>query len=287
MIVEKYFLEHFDELSPEKQFHFASHHKNWFNSDYFNEYFKENILDTDLRPILENNDFSNVNNLTLRQPFFEKYDHIFAIEAALFRVNYLLHEFNIDVRSDFRNLLKQKGLLDLHALSNRLIDDIEALITLSTWAGNLICLTENLYPRNIDVYSLLAEKTMDAKGLPILLIYFYTHLMICDTGFLVREIPKEHHEIYRALLDRAGKWIEEDPDSFTLDVRLEFLVCAKMINAEYPQIASVLKKECDACLIENSFLVDPRNPRKNTLDTAEHRNMLYIMSGLDRGDFSL
>ena len=73
MSVRDYYYQHFDDLESYDKFHFASRIKNFSKSHDFDDYFKTNILDQDLASIFSNNDYSKINHIEARKPYFEKY----------------------------------------------------------------------------------------------------------------------------------------------------------------------------------------------------------------------
>lgn len=280
MSVREYYCQHFAELNPDKQFHFATRIKNFFHSDEFQDYFASYIPSQDLASILRDNDYSRVNQLPLRQPYFEKYDRLYAIEAALFRVHHLLKEYNLDLRPQFTKLV---SLDTLYQLADQLLADSGAIAVLSTWAVNTICLTEELFPRNKNVIRSLARQALalpDDATSPLLLIYLYTHIVLCDTDFYTR--PVRELGLACNMLDRCAQIIDRHFTELTLDVRLEFLVCAALTGVTYPEIRTKVARECRQTLAQHPYLKDPRHPSyRHSLNAAEHCNVLYIMSGLD------
>jgi hypothetical protein len=73
--------------------------------------------------------------------------------------------------------------------------------------------------------------------------------------------------------------IEKKYDSVSLDMKFEFLVCAKMVGY-VARLEEKIREEAKANL--DGYVRDPAAAeRLNTLSGAEHRNVLYIMSGLD------
>lgn len=283
MSVRNYYYQHFSELSPDKQFHFATRIKNYFHSDDFRDFFANYTPSQDLAAILADNDYSHVNRADLRRPYFEKYDHLYGIEAALFRVNHLLNEYNIDLRDQ---LIELVPLQSLYNLADQLLADDDAILALSTWAVNVICLTEVLYPRDRNVVQTLAEKALQlgrsssSASDPLLLIYLYTHIILCDSNFYTRPISET--TLAQKMLDRCAQLIEQHFSDLILDVRIEFLVCANMSGVDYPDLRARIAAECAANLQDNPYLIDLRRPQSYyTLNGAEHTNVLYIMSGLD------
>lgn len=282
MSVRDFYYQHFQDLTPDKQFHFATRIKNYFHSDDFAEYFQHNMPSTNLRQLLQDNDFSRVRHLEARRPFFEKYDHVFAIEATLFRIHHLLNEYGIDLRPEFIKLLP---LDQLYALSDALLADNEAILVLSTWAVNVICLTEHLFPRGHNVVHALGEKAFklepEAHDIdPALLIYLYTHIILCDSNFYTRPISEVG--LAHKMLDRCAAIIEQNFDTLFLDPRLEFLVCSDMAQVNFSSLRLRIADECRQILQHNPYLISFRRPKTyHTLDKAEHMNVLFIMSGLD------
>ena len=280
--VRDYYYAHFPELLPDKQFHFATRIKNYFKTDDFSWFFASYTPSQDLSALLADNDFYHVNQLAARRPYFEKYVGLYGIDAALFRVNHLLNEYHIDLRAEFLNLVPAARL---YALADALLADDGALTTLSTWAVNVICLTETLFPRGRNVGRALAARALDLETRtpnldPLLLIYLYTHIILCDTNFYTR--PVSELDLSKQMLDRCAAIIEQNFDQLILDVRIEFLVCANLVGVDYPALRARIAAECQENLAEHPFLVDSRRPASyHTLDGAEHTNVLFIMSGLD------
>ena len=298
MTVRDYYTKHFNELTPETQLHFATRLKNWYKTAEFDDFLEENEPSSDLDEIFHNNN-STSNNLELRKPYLEKYKGILGIEATLCRVNHMLNEYQKDVRRDLQALISKE---DLYDLSDRLLSDDAALVTLSTYAVNTICLTEILFPRQIDVFALLAQKALHFSGDPTLLTYLATHILICDTAFYHRPITSANLPIYQSLLVKYVKLISQNLTPIPLDAKLEFLVVSKLVNsaknpsvnavkdhpATWPQaatgffpLAAKIQLECKASLQKSPYLIDPRMPHKADLSSSEYRNTLYILSGLD------
>ncbi len=280
MTVREYYYQHFNELNQDKKFHFATRIKNYFKCDDFREYFASYMPSQDLAALLADNGYSQVVQFALRKPFFEKYPKLYGIEAALFRVNHLLNEYGVDLRAHFIELVPKS---DLYTLADALLSDDEAIQTLSTWAVNVICLTEILFPRGHNVIADLAQKVLKfdtQKADALLLIYLYTHIILCDSDFYTR--PVTEIELSRQLLDRAAEIIGQNFDSLTLDVRIEFLVCANMVGVDYPELRQQIATECQEILATHPYIIDRRRPKaRHTLNGAEHTNVLFIMSGLD------
>lgn len=287
MSVKDYYYSHFSELNPDKQFHFATRMKNYFKVHDFDDYLKNNQPSTNIAEIISNNDYSMVNNLALRRPFFEKYQGLFGIEAALFRVHHLLAEYAIDTRDDF---LKKCPKEKLYKLTDDLLNDTEAFKTLSTWVVNTVYLTEELFPRGINVAQRLSEMALEldpSSTDPTLLAYLYTHIILCESGFYTKELKNsENLELMKELLHRCSLVVDEHIDTISLDACVEFLVCCNMIGVDYPELRGKIAAICDEFKKDSPYLINYRRDKTpgsyyHTLNGAEHINALYIMSGLD------
>ena len=288
MTVKEYYYQHFNELSPDKKFHFATRMKNYFRIHDFDEYLKSNRPDLELAPILNNNDFSRVSNYELRKPFFEKYAGLYGVEAALFRLHHLMAEYNIDIRDDFVKLYPKEKLF---ALSDALMKDKKALEVLSTWAINTIYLTEELFPRGKNVIKELGEwaLTLDINQCnPTLLSYLYTHIFLCETGFYSKDVAKSKNlYLLEKMLKKCADVNLKNIDSISLDASIEFLVCSNMAKIDFPDVRAKIAKICKDFQKDTPYLINYRrattpNSHLCTIDGAEHINVLYIMSGLDK-----
>lgn len=287
MSVKNYYYSHFLELTPEKQFHFATRIKNYFKVHDFDEYLKDNCPSTDIEAVISDNDYSKVNNLELRKPFFEKYQGLYGIEAALFRVHHLLVEYGIDIRDDFLRVCPADKLYEL---SDNLLQDKEAFKILSTWVVNTTYLTEELFPRGINVIQILSEMALDLdpdSTEPTLLSYLYTHIILCESGFYTKELKNsENLELMKQLLEKDSLVITKNIDTISLDACVEFLVCCNMTGVEYPELRDKIATICDEFKKDSPYLINYRRDKTpgsyfHTLNGAEHINVLYIMSGLD------
>lgn len=275
MTIREYYKSHFDELSEKKKYHFAVRLKCCFSDDFFKNYLEENKPKINIAKILKNNDYRDVNYYESRKPFFEKYDGIYALEVALVQTLMLLCEYGDDLREE---LLKEFGGIEkLYKLVDDLIQDEEAFFALSTFAVNVISLTEELFPRGNDIYKIMLERALSSEQNEKS-IYLYTHIMLCESKFYHAPIFN-HKELYLRAMKNCDKIIAENFGNISLDMKFEFLVCAKMIGYIAATKESI---RIEAEGNKKGFIIDPRKPeRLNTIDGAEHRNVLFVMSGLD------
>lgn len=284
MSVRDYYFEHFDELTPEKQFHFATRMKNFLRVCDFDKWLSENQPDTELKPIISNNDYSGVAQFAIRKPFFEKYPDLYGVEAALFRVHHLMKEYDVDIRGEFLKLYPKERL---YRLSDDLLNDSEALRALSTWAVNTVYLTEELFPREQGSTDRLVNWTLSLDSFsmePSLYVYLCTHILICESEFYTKTV--ERTSKLQELMNSCREVILKNIDTISLDAAVEFLVCSKMIEIEFEDVKKKINDICQDYLKNSPYLINYRrdkNPESyyHTLNGAEHINSLYIMSGLD------
>lgn len=272
------YIERFSELSEVKRFHFATRLKNHQKSAVFNDYLQENIPTCNLAEILQNNDYSKVNFYESRKEFFEKYDRLYSLEAALFRVNHLKNEYGIDIREELTELYPKQ---DIYRLCDNLLKDESALKELSTFAVNVICLSEQLYPREDDVIGQLCDFVLSGSASEgQAMVYFVTHIILCSTNFYTQSVPEKYIVQFCAMLSKCESYILENFAKTSLDAKLEYLVCVQIVNAN-TSLEDVIREECEDCMSPEGFLLDWRRPaRLNNLEGAEHRNALFVMSGL-------
>jgi len=283
MSVRDYYLEHFDELPLEKQKHFATRIKYWFKDSRFDDFLAANEPSHDLAAVLANNDYSGVNNLEARRPFFEKYPELYGLEACLFRINRLLIEYDVDLREDFLKIFSLDKLADL---CHKLLHDYEAMITLSTYAVNVVGLSINLfgdriygldnrYDRLTRIYAQSLQQKADY-------IYAYTHIILCMSDYYTKEITGHYLQLAEIIMDHTEPIIKDYYNDISLDMKLEYLVCAEMTHRRNEELRQKIDAECRAARENSPYVIDTRKSEKyNTLSGAEHRNVLYIMSGLD------
>lgn len=272
------YVERFSELSEVKRFHFATRLKNYQGAPDFDDYLQNNIPTSDLAKIFENNDYTEVNFYENRKEFFEKYDRLYPLEAALFRVNHLKNEYDIDIREELTKLYPKE---QIYKLCDELLLDKSALKELSTYAVNVICLSEQLYPRESNVVERLCDFVLsDGAGEGQAMVYFVTHIILCSTSFYTQSAPEQYLPKFRAMLAKCEDYVLENFATMSLDVKLEYLVCVQITDAN-TSLEDAIREECEGSMSPEGYLLDDRRPaRLNNLDGAEHRNALFVMSGL-------
>ncbi|MDX2776533.1 hypothetical protein PV379_04170 [Streptomyces caniscabiei] len=295
-IIADYYKNHFSELSTEKQFHFATRLSAW-NQDAFCLGVLEQRTDithggdmqaikTDLKALLINPPTAKINAAKSRERYFVKYPDLRGRMLALFRVRHLLVHYAIDARPVLLELCPLKELTDLSAA---LMNDELAVKTLSTYAINYIYLVHSILFEKDTAPSKIAELAYEAGNSYDLsspeqiqlLIYLYTHCIIGETNFYVREIAR-HTTTYHAMLERLEAVIQDSYDVINLDNKLEFLVCCRIMG-HATNLFEKIDRECRASLSpEGTFVIDTHNSykqsNKTSFNDSEHRNVLLVMS---------
>ncbi len=296
--VRQYYLDNFSALPPDKQFHFATRLSAWSqDADCLQllEQLKPNIMPPDtpvkdvLQGIITNLPETPINAHKARAPFFAKYPDLRGLMLALFRVRHMLYVYGFDARQVLADI---KPYDELHALSQALIQDEEAMRTLSTYAINYIYLVEHiLYDVhsgiiNLDVlYKLGGAYDTEDKDQILLLIYLYTHCIIGETNYYQRAVARARKNGYMRMLLRLEDLLKQHFKDVNLDNKLEFLVCCRILGHDTP-LSGTIHSECRSSVSPaGNFLIDTVNDAgqasKTSFASSEHRNVLFIMSATD------
>jgi hypothetical protein len=115
-------------------------------------------------------------------------------------------------------------------------------------------------------------------------VYYLTHAIIGATDFYAKKIAPTDRLYYTQFLQRAEEIISTNYVSLKLDIKLEFLVCCRIVGyASF--LSSIIESECVVSLGNDGFLIDLYNIKRwktpTTLAASEHRNVLYLLSQLD------
>ncbi len=292
-----YYLENFSRLSPADQFHFATRTAAWLGLPETQKELTK--LRSYIVPALDSHEsyvkmfremvgtpaHTKINAAMLRAPYFEKYTPLYGIELAIFRLHWLQNVYQIDARQAF---LEAIDIPRLRTIERGLLADPEAVRALSTYAINFIylfhidILQDTQIPRAF-FYDLGKEyDTTDPEQLQ-LLIYLYTHCILCETHFYTKAIAPEYMGMYLDMLRVVEDEIDTHFDDIHLDNKVEFLVCCQI--CDYPtRLADRITAECEQSISKDgTFIVDTLNntpqTHRRSFETSEHRNVLYIMSG--------
>lgn len=276
-------------LPADKQLHVASRLYQWSNDKEFEQRLLGTIRATkppsdaatvqQLQLCLQSvaNNSSAINSFDTRQQYFEKYPSLYGIELALFQVRNWLFLYNIDTRKTLQTL---GGFSEYPVLSSKLANDTQALSALSTYAVNLLYLGKRLIEQDesqIFTQAVWGEILHNPAASDTLKVYFLTHCIIGETLFYARPIPTPGLATYR-------QWLREleaelgTTERLSLDAQFELLVAHKLCGST-SVFAERIAQAASAAFDPNlGFIVDTSKPDKNTLETAEHRNILYVLA---------
>jgi len=197
--------------------------------------------------------------------------------------------YGVDCRELFYQLFAQKDVLRLR---DDLLKDTEALSILSTHAINFLYLLERCINQRDDTLPLAhflevgktAYNRSDKLHLQLLL-YLYTHCIIGDARFYYRALPARHAPVYTAMLQELEALIGQHYEDINLDNKFEFLVCCKIAGFTSGHEERIFDEASRSQSPDGVFLVDRfnNNPQAGniSLDTSEHRNVLFIMANRD------
>lgn len=227
----------------------------------------------------------------LRYPYSKKYPRLKKYLSLLLKNIFANTIYQQDLRPIIIDLVSDQDFLNLY---HQLIKDEKAIQAFSTSAINYFYslryyLRKTDYKPDFDPQRFLkiAKQIDHQKNRTklALKIYLLTHCIIGESYFYSRAII-DKKETYLQIIKELEKLIKENFLNISLDNKLEFLVCANILNYD-----SILKKpinkEAEKSLSNlGNFLVDQHNTYtkelgtkiKNNFIKAEHRNVLYLIS---------
>lgn len=305
-LVREYFDTNMHGLSREKRFHYAYRMymktgdeqylevldslRSWNlpqTSEERKNYFQKVLSDTD----------SIVRHQELRKDALSKYSFVVPVMSAILRVLYEDTLYQNDTRLELRESIDQMIGIDVLAQkSTALLNDTESLFALSTYGINVLYLLEYLFENDdrftVDRRTLISQwletekvySEHDNEAWAYLSGYYLTHCIIGETLFYRKEIDAEIKALYSEAVQRIDVILQEQFELFSLDIKCEVLLCAQMLGYELNSSEQILE-ECEKSLSPiGNFIIDRynKNSERKLYDfwTAEHRNILYIMSTL-------
>lgn len=297
--IKRYYLDNISSLPVSKGFHFASRLYLW-NQDH-----SAKQITLDLKPSMLQNKtpeatvahlraisagaggHESVNAKQIRAEYTEKYSFLRRVMPML----YYMHWSNVIYGEPIDHLFDE--VLDrseAESLMEQLLNDPRGTAVLSTHAVNFFYLYSHYIKKSeasehiayiTDIY----ERSYDDNVLIELQLklYLVTHAIIGETLFYSRGIRPDLIPIYTDLCRSLDKLITDRFIDINLDNKLEFLVCSKICGYE-PSSKDRVNQEAEASISKNgTFLVDQHNNNPqllhDSLKGAEHKSVLYIMSG--------
>ncbi len=222
--------------------------------------------------------------LKSKYPFVKKYSEVLAI----YFFAKVLYGLNI---SDL--IKKYIDTNELKTLALEVLTDKEAIANASTTVVNFLYFTRN-YLRDqgeeinlqsdyffkivLDLLPGSDEETLDKK------LYLLTHTLIGESEFYSKKmtLDKNTNDILKYLENS----IQNNFFIFTLDMKLEFLVCCKMYGYD-TFLEPIILNEAETSLgTLGNYLVDRCYYKDgkvgDNLYNAEHRSVLYLMARTNR-----
>lgn len=281
------------ELSVSKRFHFLSRLHLWsgkklygdelasLKADWFDQekYFERARMVSSIMPQ------ERLRGRAYRRSASLRYYKIFPYNRIFFRALFLDTIFGDTASQELVDVL-DRG--DLELLYQNLLSDTEAVATLSTPAVNFLCHYGRVRGRRVPADFFLEVgkvplSTLSTHDAREALLYMYTHAVIGASLFYASRPPEEDMSVYEEMMRNAEVLITEHFDSISLDIKCEFLVCAKMLGYTTPLFEKIGNEVLDSKSALGTYIVDVHNEnRRKTFDTSfqrsEHRNVLAIMA---------
>lgn len=293
--IQEYYLSRINELSETHAFHFLSRIFLWTGSEQAKaglETYKVNYsleaLPRRMQEIQERYEHVNAHATGrfagMRQPIYQKYPKLLYYQAWLFHVLTARTVYGIDLSEEFFRLVDTDVLIQY---GEELMKDSRGFAVLSTNAVHYAYLVEQVVKGQdvpvavIDRILKHSEELNEADPMEVSLkIYLLTHMIIGETRYYAENIKRP--EIYVPLLAQIEALIEKNFEDISLDIKFEFLVCARLCGVAV-DLEKRIEEEATQSLSSNGmYLVDTLNTRAKkegpTINSREHANILYIMA---------
>lgn len=198
--------------------------------------------------------------------------------------------YNFDITELVQKYIKTS---DLQELFDVVKNDKEVIATTTTTCVNFLYFTK-FYLKSLGIslelngkyfLDIAKEKlvennksTLDTK------IYLLTHTLLGESEFYSKKMNLEDWS--KEILDYLEQAISENYFNCKLDMKLEFLVCAKLYNFQ-SKLENIILNEADNSLGQmGNYLLDQdtKNDKRvgENVYYAEHRSVLYLMCNLSR-----
>jgi len=299
--VQQYYQNNVPFLPKEKQFHFYSRLYLWSKKSTWNEeveryrswfvWSKENISKSINETYARRDSLSKklVNHKEYRVSYAQQYPLLGFFNHTLFKALFIYTIFNYDIREEIKS---HKLFVQIHEYHKKLLQDNEAIFSLSTHAINFLYLYAFLFSDKFSITDKLITKlfSIAQKGLLkektntiLSRNYLLTHCIIGESLFYSQEISSDRNILYEKFIRELENDIRKNYTITTLDQKFEFLVCAKLLHYSSALEEVIFQEAKNSISPHGSYLVDTLNThhtsflRKN-LTNSEHRNVLYLMA---------
>lgn len=292
---------------PVEQFHYASRlwlwkgdpwarqvldgKKNWYIGDTPEE--TRAIL---ARIVSKKKEPLSVNqNKKYRKEYFEKYRLLPVYNALLFKVIFSDSIYSYDIRPYVRELVSDADFLKLFG---EIIADRDAIRVLSTHAINFFYLLKNYFASSLSLsasvlvdtdeilelagtYDDLIERQILTKNDALKLqIYLLTHAVIGESKFYQKKVSLQG---FKDMCQAIEDIIKKNYSDISLDNKFEFLVCTDICGFQTTLRTMILQEAKKSISWAGVFIVEQdAEAVRHTINTAEHRNVLYVMASHKR-----
>lgn len=294
--VYEYYAANQGKLSEKARFHFWSRIWLWTGSkesrDALNEledwFFSENrwqkLWLTDDAELKRNNLLDGA-----RRHLFKKYPRLLAYERLAFAVMFARTVYGRDGLAQASGL---KGIEKVTEYHGMLRGDVRGTALLSSYAVNYLLLSQVFWPEQVSERASLSYFLETARSAylwsdPVelhLCLYLITHAILCDSLFYEHVIEKassEHEQLFGLAEDLLNQYY----NAVSMDIKFEMLVCARLCGYE-PAVRDRIESEAKESLAEDgAYITDGlyiRKGMKDSMQHAEHRNVLAIMASMPR-----
>lgn len=304
-LVQNYYDENFEHLG-DKKFHYASRlylflkdnrykkHLLDLQNEYIgiNENETEDIIKNILNKTQDDNSIEYRNENDIRNDILKNYPYLGRYNRLLFKFLFSLKVYNKDIST---YILKSLDIETLTEYYQKLYSNPEHLCKLSTLAINYLYninhflrhINADKIPKLTSNYFLKIAQSefknnVDIKNKYNLELYYYTHLIIGASKFYSEKIV-ENKKDYIKMIEICEKIIQENYFDINIDNKVEFLVCAKLLDYQ-TSLFKIIYSECKNSLSDiGNYLIDRTNKfsnlkNKNSFIQSEHRNILFIMA---------
>lgn len=217
-----------------------------------------------------------------RIEYFKKYPKLQNINRILFKYLFAKTIFRKNLSQIVCRVVDNNFLMEMYS---QLTKDHTGLGILSTHAVNYLHLCGEYLSEFGIAMSLQSElctevfnkmdksNTVDLQ----LSLYLLTHLIIGATNFYEFRYSGK---IYNSILMTIQNTIEERYEEVSLDIKNEFMVCAKLVFYDIPDTIKnrILKENLDNYSPNLGYITNPNHDSHSSFSTSEHRNVLFIMA---------
>lgn len=168
---------------------------------------------------------------------------------------------------------------------NRVLSDTRALQVLSTYAINFLYAVNHFLKINDELtllkklYAVLNSpwdntiSQMQQKK-----VYFLTHLIINDSHFYTRKIPRSHYTLHLQHVLECENQLEQDLSDISLDCLCEFVEACKYIDYATTVKKKILKYVLNTHdNLKRQYLTEINAPTWSP-DEAEHLNCMFVLA---------